>query len=50
MDQLLFDFVKNATTSQKGVFLLVAGVCFVFAVQWVFYMIVKIWPKGSKEE
>ena len=50
MDQLLYDFVKNASTVEKGVFLLVAGVSFVFIVQFVFFMIVKAWPKkGSKE-
>ena len=52
MDQLLYDFVKNATTVQKGVFLMIAGVCFVFLVQIVFYMTVKLWPKskGSAEQ
>ena len=45
MDELLYDFVRNATTVQKGVFLMIAGVSFVFIIQWVFYLIVKIWPK-----
>ena len=49
MDQLLFEFVKNASTVQKGVFLMVAGVCFVFVVQFVFFLIIKIWP-GKKSE
>ena len=47
MDQALYDFVRNATTIEKGVFLMIAGVCFVFAVQVIFYMIIKIWP-GKK--
>ena len=45
MDELLYEFVRNATTVQKGVFLMIAGVCFVFVVQLVFYMVVKLWPK-----
>ena len=45
MDQLLYEFVSDATNVQKGVFLLVAGVCFVFVVQFVFYIVVRIWPK-----
>ena len=50
MDQALYDFVRNATTVEKGVFLLVAGVSFVFIVQFVFFMIVKIWPKKASSE
>ena len=51
MDQLLYDFVRSATTVQKGVFLLVTGVCFVFIVQTVFYLTVKIWLRfGKKSE
>jgi len=50
MDQLLNDFVRSATTVQKGVFLLVTGVSFVFIVQFVFYMIVKVWPKKGNSE
>ncbi|MCL2270773.1 MAG: hypothetical protein FWC24_07450 [Treponema sp.] len=45
MDQLLNNFVQNATIVQKGVFLMIAGVSFVFLVQTVFYLIVKIWPR-----
>ena len=45
MDQLLYDFVRNATTVQKGVFLLLAGVSFVFLVQFTFYLVVKLWPR-----
>jgi len=48
MEQALYDFVKNSTTVEKGVFLMVAGVCFVFVVQWIFYMVVKIWPKKAE--
>ena len=48
MEQLLYDFVRNASTVQKGVFLLVAGVCFVFVVQFVFFLTVKIWMSVKK--
>ena len=49
MDQLLYDFVRNATIVQKGVFLMIAGVCFVFIVQFVFFLIVKIWMARKNE-
>ena len=45
MDELLLSFVKSASTVEKGVFLMISGVSFVFAVQFVFFLIVKIWPK-----
>jgi len=45
MEQLFLNFLKSASTFEKGVFLMIAGVCFVFTVQVVFYAIVKIWPK-----
>jgi len=50
MDQLLFDFVRSATTVQKGVFLMIAGVSFVFIVQFVFFLIVKIWMGRSNAD
>ena len=49
MAQLFLDFIQNATVFQKGAFLMAAGVCFVFSVQLVFYLLVKLWPKGTKE-
>jgi Na+-transporting methylmalonyl-CoA/oxaloacetate decarboxylase gamma subunit len=48
MDQILKNFVETGTIFQKGVFLLIAGVLFVFAVQLVFYLTVKIWVRISK--
>jgi Na+-transporting methylmalonyl-CoA/oxaloacetate decarboxylase gamma subunit len=45
MEQMFNNFILNATTFQKGVFIMIAGVCFVFAVQVIFYLIVKLWPK-----
>jgi len=49
MEQVFNNFVQSATTVQKGVFLMIAGVCFVFLVQVVFYLTVKLWP-GKKSE
>jgi Na+-transporting methylmalonyl-CoA/oxaloacetate decarboxylase gamma subunit len=50
MDQLLANFVQTATVFQKGVFLMIAGVLFVFLVQLVFYLTVKIWVGRSKSK
>ena len=51
MELIFYDFIKNASTIEKGIFLMVAGLCFVFAVQLVFYLIVKVWPKkGSRDQ
>jgi Na+-transporting methylmalonyl-CoA/oxaloacetate decarboxylase gamma subunit len=45
MEQALYSFVESASTLQKAVFLMIAGVLFVFAVQTVFYVIVKVWVR-----
>lgn len=50
MEQAFFNFVNSATTIEKGFFLMVTGVSFVFAVQVVFYMTVKLWPGKKKEK
>ncbi|MDR3167805.1 MAG: hypothetical protein LBT93_07665 [Treponema sp.] len=47
MDALL-QTVKNGPTLSKAFFLLVSGVLFVFAVQVVFYLIIKLWPKNKQ--
>gem|GEM_PF-1688234 len=53
MEQFL-DIMKSAPPVQQGVFVLVGGVFFVFAVQVVFYLTVKIWmhqrPKKAVSE
>ena len=48
MEQIFSNFVKQASTFEKGVFLMVAGVCIVFIVQLVFIAIVKIWTAAGK--
>ena len=48
MEQLFIDFIANSTVFQKGLFLMITGVLFVFAVQLVFYLTVKLWPKKAE--
>jgi len=48
MEQIFSNFVRQASTFEKGVFLMVAGVCTVFIVQLVFIAIVKIWTAAGK--
>jgi phosphotransferase system glucose/maltose/N-acetylglucosamine-specific IIC component len=43
MENNFINFINNATVFQKGVFLMVIGIAFVFAVQMVFYLTVKLW-------
>ena len=48
MEQIFNNFVKQASTFEKGVFLMIAGVCFVFIVQLLFIAVVKIWIAAGK--
>ncbi|MCL2878914.1 MAG: hypothetical protein FWF29_01595 [Treponema sp.] len=48
MENIFNSFIQNASVLQKGVFLLVAGILFVFIVQVIFYIVIKIWPKPKK--
>jgi hypothetical protein len=43
MENNFMNFIGNATVFQKGVFLMAVGIAFVFAVQMVFYLTVKLW-------
>ena len=45
MENFFNDFVQNSSIFQKGAFLMIAGVGFVFTVQLIFYSIVKLWPR-----
>ena len=49
MEHAFYEFIRTATTIEKGVFLMVVGVSFVFAVQVVFYLTVKIWPQPKSD-
>ena len=45
MEQLFMNFLGNASNVQKGFFLMCAGVGFVFSVQFIFYLVVKLWTR-----
>jgi Na+-transporting methylmalonyl-CoA/oxaloacetate decarboxylase gamma subunit len=47
MDRFLQGIIQNSSVLQKSFFLLVCGVLFVFLVQVVFYLVVKLWPRGK---
>ena len=51
MNEFFGDFITHATTIQKGLFLMIVGMVFVFSVQIIFFAIIKIWLKmaGKKE-
>ena len=46
MDQVLQNFIENSSVIGKAVFLMIAGILFVFTVQVVFYLIAKLWPRN----
>ena len=50
VEQTFYNFINSASVFEKGVFLMIAGVLFVFAVQLVFYLTVKLWPGRKNEE
>jgi hypothetical protein len=47
MNQLIEAVRQGNSTIIKAVFLMVSGILFVFAVQVVFYLVIKLWPKGK---
>ncbi|MDR2096566.1 MAG: hypothetical protein LBP76_13775 [Treponema sp.] len=47
IDQLLKNFIQDSSVIGKAVFLMVAGILFVFTVQVVFYLIAKLWPRNK---
>jgi hypothetical protein len=49
MDALL-QSIRNGPVLSKALFLLVSGVLFVFVVQVVFYLTIKLWPRKKGEE
>ena len=44
MEQILRSFIDNSSTFEKSIVLMIIGLLFVFAVQLVFFLIVKFWP------
>ena len=47
MEQILSDFIRSASTIEKAFFLMAAGLLFVFGVQLLFFLIVKLWPRSN---
>ena len=47
MEQLFNDFVQHSSIYQKGVFLMITGLGFVFSIQVIFYLLVKLWPRKN---
>ncbi|MDR2629705.1 MAG: hypothetical protein LBC60_02160 [Spirochaetaceae bacterium] len=47
IDQMLRDFIQGSSVIGKAVFLMIAGILFVFTVQVVFYLIAKLWPRNK---
>jgi len=43
----LIESAKAGGTLAQAFFLMVCGMGFVFAVQVVFYLVIKAWPKGK---
>ena len=48
MEKMLNSFILNASLIQKGIFLMIAGLLFVFFVQVIFFLVIKLWP-GRKQ-
>jgi hypothetical protein len=48
MNQLIEAVRMGNSTIIKAVFLMISGILFVFAVQVVFYLVIKLWPNKDK--
>jgi hypothetical protein len=49
MNQLIEAVRQGDSVILKAVFLMICGIIFVFAVQVVFYLTIKLWPKKEKK-
>jgi hypothetical protein len=49
MNQLVEAVRLSDSTIVKALFLMVCGILFVFAVQVVFYLTIKLWPKVKEK-
>lgn len=45
----IIESVRSGGAIGKGLFLMVCGMGFVFAVQVVFFAVIKLWPAGKKD-
>jgi len=48
MNELLQYFINTDNVFQKGLFLMVAGVVFVFLIQTFFFITIKFWLRKKK--
>lgn len=49
MEELIIA-ARNGGVVSQSLFLMACGVSFVFAVQVIFYLCVKFWPRNGKQE
>jgi Na+-transporting methylmalonyl-CoA/oxaloacetate decarboxylase gamma subunit len=49
MTQLIEAVRQSDSVVSKALFLMICGIAFVFAVQVVFYLVIKLWPKKAAE-
>jgi hypothetical protein len=45
MEQLIHFVARSTSNYPKALFLMVSGIIFVFIVQVVFFLVIKLWPK-----
>jgi len=43
----LINSIKSGGVISQSLFLMICSITFVFAVQVIFYLFVKLWPKGK---
>ncbi|MDL2229240.1 hypothetical protein LJC14_03210 [Treponema sp. OttesenSCG-928-L16] len=48
MNQVI-EMIRAGATIQKGLFLMLCGILFVFSVQLIFYLVIKLWPRHKGE-
>jgi hypothetical protein len=49
MNNLIQTIAASSSNYPKAIFLMAAGILFVFAVQVVFYLIIRLWPKAQRK-
>jgi hypothetical protein len=47
MDNFIQSIASGSGNFSKALFLMIAGILFVFIVQIVFYAVIKLWPKAK---
>lgn len=46
----LIESVRSSGVVVQGLFLMVVGMSFVFAVQVIFYLMIRLWPKEKEKQ